>query len=380
MKIGIDITPLTWGNKTGIGWYAYHLIKNIKNVDKKNLYILYGCFIKQYKKILKIKSDFKSENFYVSVKFFPNRIYNYAVQTILPIELFHGKFDIIHTLHPFSPVSMLGKQIITIHDLTPLINPEWFVPLHSEKFRFIISKAVKRTDLIIADSNSTKKDIVKFFNINAEKIEVIYLAADEIYKPIQEKEFIEKTKKKYGIDKKYILFVGTIEPRKNLVRLLSVFKQIKHHIKDYQLVICGQPGWKTKTFFSKLNSFPEEVKKDIILTGYVPREEQLLLYNGCELFIYPSLYEGFGLPVLEAMSCGVPVITSNISSLPEVGGDAVILVNPEDEDEIGNAIIKVLEDKNLRELLIRKGIERSKLFNWRKTAEETLKIYKKVKR
>jgi len=379
MKIGIESTPLLWGKKTGIGWYAYHLLKNIKKIDKENFYTLYCCSVKQYSKKFNLKDEFKSSNFNVSIKFFPNRIYNYTVQIFLPVELFYGRFDIIHTLHPFSPIKIKSKYVATIHDLTPLISNDWFSELHSKKFKFIITKTIKRADKIIADSISTKNDIIKFFNYSEENIEVVYLAADDIYRPIEDKEEIEKIKKKYGISKNYILFVGTIEPRKNLVRLLSVFERFKNKFNDYQLVIVGQTGWMTEKFFEKLKNLPENVKKDIILTGYIPVEDMIFLYNGCALFIYPSLYEGFGLPVLEAMSCGVPVVTSNISSLPEVGSDACIYVDPYNEEEIIYTVEKVLTDESLRKKMKEKGLERAKLFRWEKTAKKTIDVYKDLK-
>jgi len=379
MKIGIDITTLLVENyKVGIPWYAYRLIKNIEKIDKTNLYVLYACSTTKYKKKFDLKKEFKSENFHIQVKFFHRRIFNYAVQIFLPIEFFFGRFDIIHTLHPFSPINLYGKQVVTIHDLTPLINPDWFHQLYDKEFRFIISKAIKRTDVIITVSHSTKRDLINFFNVNPEKIKVIYLAPDETYRRIEDDEAITQVKKKYKITKKYLLFVGTIEPRKNLVRLLNVFKKIKNKLSDYQLVITGKIGWKTKIFFETLENIPERIKNDIIITGYVSQDDLPLLYNGCDIFIYPSLYEGFGFPVVEAMRCGVPVITSNVSSMPEVAGDAAILVNPENEEEIGNAIIRLIEDRELREELKKRGLERSKMFSWKKTAIETLKVYKEL--
>jgi len=380
MKIGIEIAPLIWGKKAGIGWYAYNLLKNLKKIDKENFYILFGSSIGEYrKKIKSLKKEFECENIKINMKFLPGRIHNYLFQIFIPVEFLYGNFDLIHTLHPFSPITLKAKYIATIHDLTPLISNEWFLKEDSRKFKFIIKKTTERADKIIADSNSTKKDIIEFFNYPKENIEVVYLASDEIYKPVENKEEIEETRKKYGISKKYILFVGTIEPRKNLIRLLSVFEKLKNKFKEYQLVIVGQVGWMSEKFFEKLKNLPENVKKDIILTGYIPKKDMVYLYNGCELFIYPSLYEGFGIPVLEAMSCGVPVITSNTSSLPEVGGDACIYVNPSDEEDILYKIEKVLNSEELKKEMREKGLERAKLFSWKKTAENTLKVYKNIK-
>jgi glycosyltransferase involved in cell wall biosynthesis len=180
MKIGIEIAPLIWGKKAGIGWYAYNLLKNLKKIDKENFYILFGSSIRDYrKKIKSLKDEFECENIKINMKFFPGRIHNYLFQIFMPVEFLYGSFDIIHTLHPFSPVKFKAKYIATIHDLTPLISDEWFLERHSQKFRYIIKKTTERADKIIADSNSTKKDIVRFFNYPEENIEVVYLASDD---------------------------------------------------------------------------------------------------------------------------------------------------------------------------------------------------------
>ncbi|MCM8785119.1 MAG: glycosyltransferase family 4 protein [Candidatus Omnitrophica bacterium] len=378
MKIGIDLTPLLRGKKTGVGWYAFNLIKNIRKIDKENIYVLYGSSLLKYFKKNEIKKFFKSENFYICVKPFPCLIYNFILQRFLPIEFLYGKFNIIHNLYPFSTFNLYGKQIVTVHDLIPLIYPYLTEPLSFQEFKFNITKVIKRADKIITVSYSTKKDIIKFFNISPEMIEVIHLAADEIYRPIEDEKVIDYIKKRYGVDDRYILYVGTIEPRKNIPRLIDAFVIVKEKFPEYKLVLCGKIGWKSDFFYRKIREVPEKIKKDIILTGYVPLSDLPYLYNRCEVFVYPSLYEGFGLPVLEAMRCGVPVITSNVSSLPEVVGDAGILINPENKEEIVEAILSVLNSEDLKKTLSRKGLERAKLFSWEKTAKETIGIYKKI--
>ncbi len=380
MKIGIDVSPLLSKSRAGVGWYAYNLIKNIEKIDRENVYILFSSSLSRYKKKYEIKKNFKSENFYVSIRPFPFLVWNYVVAKILPFEFLYGNLDLIHTLHVLTPIplELNIKQVITIHDLTPLINLNWF-PVESIILKIIISKAVVKADRIIAVSNNTKKDLLNYFKINPEKITVIYPGLHhENCIPIYDEEKIKNLKEKYGIDGRYMLFVGTIEPRKNISKLIDALIIVKEKFPELKLVLCGKIGWKAEIFYKKMKDLPEKIKKDIILTGYVPVSDLPYLYNGCEVFVYPSLYEGFGSPVLEAMSCGVPVVTSNISSLPEVVGDAGILVNPENKEEIAEAILSILTDQNLKKTLSKKGIERAKLFSWENTAKKTLELYKKV--
>ncbi|MCM8809184.1 MAG: glycosyltransferase family 4 protein [Candidatus Omnitrophica bacterium] len=380
MKIGIDANPLLDEKKTGIGWYAYNLIKNIEKVDKENIYILFSNSLSRYKKKYEIKKNFKSKNFYVSIRPFPFLVWNYVVAKIFPFEFLYGNLDLIHTLHVLTPIplSFHVKQVITIHDLIPLINLN-LCPTESLILKIIIPKAVKKADMIITVSYNTKKDLLNHFKIDSEKITVIYPGLHhENIRPIEDYEKIEDLKKKYGIYGKYLLFVGAIEPKKNIPKLIDAFIIVKEKFPELKLVLCGKIGWKAEIFYKKMKDLPEKIKKDIILTGYVPVSDLPYLYNGCEVFVFPSLYEGFGSPVVEAMGCGVPVVTSNISSLPEVVGDAGILVNPENKEEIAEAILSILTDQNLKKTLSKKGIERAKLFSWENTAKKTLELYKKV--
>ncbi|MCM8810626.1 MAG: glycosyltransferase family 4 protein, partial [Candidatus Omnitrophica bacterium] len=361
-------------------WYAYNLIKNIEKIDKENIYILFSNSLSRYKKKYEIKKNFKSKNFYVSIRPFPFLVWNYVVAKIFPFEFLYGNLDLIHTLHVLTPIplSFHVKQVITIHDLIPLINLN-LCPTESLILKIIIPKAVKKADMIITVSYNTKKDLLNHFKIDSEKITVIYPGLHhENIRPIEDYEKIEDLKKKYGIYGKYLLFVGAIEPKKNIPKLIDAFIIVKEKFPELKLVLCGKIGWKAEIFYKKMKDLPEKIKKDIILTGYVPVSDLPYLYNGCEVFVYPSLYEGFGSPVVEAMSCGVPVVTSNISSLPEVVGDAGILVNPENKEEIAEAILSILTDQNLKKTLSKKGIERAKLFSWENTAKKTLELYKKV--
>jgi glycosyltransferase involved in cell wall biosynthesis len=227
---------------------------------------------------------------------------------------------------------------------------------------------MKKIDLLISISENTKKDAHFILNIKT-RIEAIPLAADRKIFYRASKESVKKIKKKYNISRRYILSVCTLEPRKNLESLLRAFEKIKDRGK-YQLVLVGMTGWIGSDFFENLSD--RDIMNDIVFTGYVPNRDLAPLYTGSDLFVFPSLYEGFGLPVLEAMQCGCPVITSNCSSLPEVIGDAGIMIDPTDIAALTRSVEKVLSNPAVRNDMKMKGLDRSKLFSWEKAARSML--------
>ena len=242
-------------------------------------------------------------------------------------------------------------------------------------YRALLPRTIKSADKIIAISHHTKNDIIQHFKIPEDKIKVIHLAANKNYKPLQGDK-INKIKQKYDLNCPFILYVGGLAPNKNVKRLIQAFYKLKKQGINHKLILTGVKRWKYKSIFETIEKL--NLQKDVIFTGYVPDEDLPALYNAADLFVYPSLYEGFGLPPLEAMACGTPVITSNTSSLPEVVGDAGIMVNPYDVDELANKMYEVLTNDGLGEELSKKGLERAKLFSWKKCAEEHLKVYEEV--
>lgn len=375
MRIAIDVTP-TIGQKAGIGLYIHNLIKNLARTDKENEYLLYAYFWKSFK--AKKKNLFVPDqpNFRLGVKRIPNRMINALFNYLhLPVNFFLPPTDIVHCTCYLTPVSKKSKSVVTIHDLTPLLFPE----LHAEYTKKVMFRgllhSVRKVNKIIAISESTKKDVMRLFHVPEGKIEVIYEAADEIYHPIEDSGILTQIRSKYKIPNKFILFVGVLEPRKNIARLIQAFSILKKKF-EYKLVIVGGSGWFYDEIFEQVRRL--HLEGEIIFTGYVPREDLQALYNAAELFIYPSLYEGFGLPPLEALACGTPVITSNVSSLPEVVGDAALLVDPYNIEEMTQAMYRVLTDRNLRYSMIDKGLRQAKKFSWKRTAQETLQVYKEV--
>ena len=234
----------------------------------------------------------------------------------------------------------------------------------------MIRNSCKRADQIITISENTKKDTEKFFSINEEKIKVIYLAPDSEYKKIDDKKKLISIREKYGLNKKFIFYSGSISPRKNIIRLVKAYENMYKEI-DIDLVMTGNVGWNNQ---AELGIIEKNVH--IKLLGNISKEDLVILYNLAEVCVYPSLYEGFGLPILEAQACGCPVITSNTSSMPEVAGRGAFLINPYDIKEITEAMKRVIIDSKLREELIKEGFNNVRNFSWSKCAKETLYICK----
>lgn len=379
MKIGIDARSLIRLFKTGIEYYTYHLINHLAMIDQNNEYILWlgGTFRR-----LNVPSDvlkLKKLNVKFRINRCPGKFINF-LQDHYPrfplVEFCIGKVDVFHSTEFLSLPQMTGKKVITIHDLTFIKEPNW-VPEGTFNKMKGIAKFAEGADLIIADSLSTKNDIIEMLKIPEDKIRAIHLGVDKIFRAIDNSDLIHRIMEKYQLRSSYILYVGSLHRRKNLVRLIEAFYQLQQDTKiDCQLVLAGAKFWKSEETFKKVHELGLESR--VIFTGYISEEDLIALMNGASVFTFVSLYEGFGLPPLEAMACGTPVIASNTSSLPEVVGDAGILVDPYNIDEIAQAIHDVLNSEALRAQMRRKGFERAKNFSWEKTARETLEAYEET--
>jgi glycosyltransferase involved in cell wall biosynthesis len=364
MKIGI-ISEALRTNLTGIGNYVYHTIHELQKINK-DIVIIDNTDknIPNTKNVI-IKNPFP---------FFKTYLWMYYLGILFSSNMNHEKIDLIHNPDQI-PFFSKKKNIATVFDLTPIIFPKEHNRKRELITRYILPLYLRNTNKIITISQNTKIDIIKYFKIPEEKIKVIHLAANENYVPIDKYEST-KIAKKYGVNNKFIIYVGTLEPRKNIPNLLKSYNILKNYGINHKLIITGKKGWKYKEIFETIEKL--KLQNDVIFTGYVPDEDLPGLYNAADLFVYPSLYEGFGLPPLEAMQCGTPVITSNTSSLPEVVGDAGIMVDPYDIDGLASKMYEVLTNEDLRNNMSKKGIERAKLFSWKKCAEEHLKVYEEV--
>ncbi|UXM85521.1 glycosyltransferase family 4 protein [Methanococcus aeolicus] len=370
MKIGIISEQLN-RQLTGRGYYIYNMIDIFSKFDKNyDMYLINYQNTKEFSNLkhILIKTPFKkiSKSYQL-----------WYLYLSIGLNNISKKIDIIHCMNaePIYLKPKNAKLITTIYDIIPYIFPETYTFSTSFRFKFILPITLKISDKIIVISHHTKQDIIKHFKIPKDRIKVIHLAANENYKPLNENE-IDKIKQKYNLNYPFVLYVGGLEPKKNIPTLLKALYKLKKQGIKHKLVITGPKRWKYKSIFETIEKL--NLQNEVIFTGYVPDEDLPALYNAADLFVYPSLYEGFGLPPLEAMQCGTPVITSNTSSLPEVVGDAGIMVNPYDVDELANKMYEVLTNDGLRDELSKKGLERAKLFSWKKCAEEHLKVYEEV--
>jgi len=377
MKIGIDISQIVYD--TGVSNYTKSLVSALIAVDKSNQYVLFGGSFRQRGVLRDFTNKFQN-NKSVSTRLtlISPRVADILWNRIhkIPIDVFIGKTDVFHASDWTQPPTRAAK-ITTIHDLVPLKFPESLpkeiIAAHLNRFKWV----KKECDLIIAVSKSTKKDIVELLEIPPDKIKVIYEASHEHIDPNTQvrPEIIKKIFKTYNIKKPFFLSVATLEPRKNLLRVLEAMVKLP---KSVQLVLVGKFGWGTNEIIQKIKKLG--LSDRIVLTGYIPAQELSVLYKNAIALVYVSLYEGFGLSVLTALTAGLPVIISDVSSLPEIGGDAAFYVNPQNVDDIRQKMEKMLNltSKARREIITR-GLVQAKKFSWEKTARQTLEVYREVK-
>ena len=389
MKIGIDARTILnpqKGEAIGVGHYTYQLIRYLLKIDKENEYVLFFDFRVREKDIKK----FSQPN--VKIKFYPFSDYKKylpgAYSEILgTATLAHEHLDVVHTTSPMSriPISYRGKTIVTVHDLAVYKVPDVFPKIKRVKTKATLKLMAEKADKIIAVSNSTKEDIKNIFKYPAEKIEVIHSGFDK--RLFEQSKFSrEKVLEKYSIgkDKKYILFLGTIDPIKNITRLLRAYKIFRESYTKknkkchYKLVLAGKKGWLAKEY--KQIAKDLGIFKEVIFPGYIIGDELVPLFKNADFFVMPSLYEGFGMTILEAFATETPAIVSNVSSIPEVAGKAAYLVNPLDVQSIAKAMIEMANNEKLKNKYRERGKEQLKNFNWEKCAQETLKVYKSFKK
>jgi glycosyltransferase involved in cell wall biosynthesis len=367
MRIGIDIRALG-ERRTGIGRYIVRLLDSLSEIDNVNEYILFYNALKGKPPNLELKA----ENFRTVRTRIPNRFLHGAWSngSFPAIELLTGRLDIFHGPNFQMPPTRNAGSVLTIHDLVFLIYPEMASPESVRDFGPKIRYYAERADIVVADSKATARDIGEYLKIAESKIVTIYPGTTMLVKAGEND--IRAARRKYNIGDAYILFVGTIEPRKNIARLLAAFDE-SGLAEDYELVIAGPIGWRTGSIFSGLESL--KCKRRVKWLKYVEDSDLSALYAGAAFLAYPSLLEGFGLPILEAMSAGCPVLTSNLSSMPEIGGEAALYVDPLDIESIACGMKRLAGDVVLRADLARRGYNKTKEFTWQKTARGMLEIY-----
>lgn len=378
-RIAIDISPLLT-KSTGIGYYTANLVSHLLALQPEIRWSFFSIPGRKAKEV-DIQTSGQAIRQIIDPWFLPARMTSLLLQAplqrLLAVENFIGNSDLFHWTNFLCCSQRAGKKILTVHDISFFLFPEYHPLKRRLLFKALFPRSLEQADHIITDSHNTKNDLVRYFQVPASKITAIHLGADPSFAPVTQ-EGAAPVLSGYGISfGRYLLCVGTLEPRKNLVRLLLAYDQFRaSHPSELQLVLVGADGWLNQELYSTIER--SSWKSDIKILGYVPKTQLPALYSGAVAFIYPSVYEGFGLPPLEAMACGAAVITSNCSSLPEVVGDAALAVDPIKIDDIAGAISKLAGDGALRETLKRRGLARAKVFDWLTTAHETLRVYEKV--
>lgn len=366
MRIGID-ARLVYYHQAGIGQYILRLTQALAQIDPDDQFTIFKS--RKDPTTIVRQSNFKSERLWT-----PN--HHRFERFTMSMELSPFTLDVLHSPDFIPPARMRCPSVITVHDLAFLLYPR-FLTRESARYYGLVDLAARQADHIIAVSESTKRDTVRLLGVPENKITVIHEAAHPIFSPMTNEIELARVREHYRLPNNFILFVSTVEPRKNLPMLLRAFKRLRDNYKSNAvLAVAGNRGW----LFEQVDQVLAELNLEdaVRFLGGVPNEELVYLYNAAKLFVFPSFYEGFGLPPLEAMACGTPVIVSNVSSLPEVVNDAGLLIHPEDVEELTVAMWRVLSDENLRNELRAKGLRRAQTFSWQRAAKETLAVYRKV--
>jgi len=405
MTIGIDIRILAKGTRTGVEDYTINLLSRLLLIDKAihpaTDGVKYRLFYNGLRKLNLNYPWIRSSNIKIKKFRIPNRIFDLFLRFLKfpKIDKILGSVDVFLSPHfLLAPVSKKTKTIIIFYDLSFIRFPEFFSLPKLLWHKFVYpQKQAQKADIIIAISESTKKDLINLYKIDPQKIRVIYPGIDEkFFCPQAGSKRLSEVRNKYRLPEKFILYFGTIEPRKNIPAILKAFEEIKKekdgkilevdwqgfegivknqrektfNFSELKLVIAGTKGWLCDEVFKAVKN--SEFKNDIIFTGFIDEEDKPYLYNLAEVFVYPSFFEGFGLPPLEAMACGIPTIVSNKSSLLEVVGSAAIMIDPQNIDELVFAIKEVLGNQELNNYLRKQGVDRARQFNWDNAAKKVI--------
>jgi glycosyltransferase involved in cell wall biosynthesis len=354
MRIGID-TQSTLGQKTGIGQYTAHLLQALRSVTLEDEYIELnrGADV-----LMRLDRRLRWQQF------------------ALPLKAHRARVDLLHVTGFDAPLWHPCPTLLTVHDLIGILFPQNLPPISRFYWARWLPFSIRFATHLIADSDHTRRDLVRLLGVPELRITVVPLAAGVDCRPIQENDILQALRQKYQLPLRFILFVSTIEPRKGLDTLMDAFARLLSVYGDIKLVIAGKKGWYTDRLYDQIERL--ELKDHITVTGHVPDEDLPALYNAAEVLAFPSRYKGFGLPVLEAMACGTPVVCSSSSSLPEVAGDAALFVPPDDPQALCSALHQLLENEALRRQMREKGLAQAARFSWEETARKTSTVYRNV--
>lgn len=374
MHIGIDYTSAL-NQRAGIGRFTRGLVGGLAEVDRTHQYLLVHARTRRASQSCPLPDNF-------TLRQLPFGEWAMAVawQRLglpVPVELLSGRLDIFHAPDYLLPPLWKAQGVITVHDLSFLLYPECAEPNLVRYLSRAVPKSIDRAALVLADSFSTKKDLIRLLGVPERKVEVVHGGVDARFTRVTDQSVLQRVRRRYPVESPYILSLGTVEPRKNLSRLMEAYAALRTSGKiSHRLLIAGARGWRN----SELARVYERLKLDdcIAFLGFVPDEDLPALYTLADLFVYPSLYEGFGLPPLEAMACATPVVCSNTSSLPEIVGDAAALIDPLDVAGLSSAMESLLGNGAQAGLLAARGRERASSFTWARAARRLVSIYEEV--
>lgn len=381
MKIAFDSQILFERQKTGIGRNSEAIIKHYIQLNADDIVLNYFKMIGESSRETAIVQYLNNKKVKINkCKWFHNVLY-YKINRYLRIPytlFFHEKVDITQFFNYVIPPGVKGKTALYVYDMAYKVYPETIGATTLKMLNENLEESCRRADCIITISAFSKSEIMKYLNVSSDKIAVIPCAVDHnIYNEDLDEIQLAVLKKKFDIKGEYFFYLGTLEPRKNIERLIDAYALLVKRDKDVPyLVLAGKNGWNFENIYKKVKDYGIENK--VIFTGYIETAEAVTLLKGAFTFVFPSIYEGFGMPPLEAMACGVPVITSNVSSLPEVVQDAGYLIDPFSVEDICDAMFRLSKDKEERERLKQKGIKQAKEFTWRESAKLLQEVYTKM--
>lgn len=376
MKIGVDARTLI--NRRGIGNVVFHLLQGLSKIPYECSFIIYV-------------DDFKSREFVPNdprffVKVLQPKIYPIWEQVSLPLNVMQDELDILHCPGNSAPIFLPSrvKLVLSIMDVMFMFpasqlpkSPSWYQRIGREYLKYVVPVVAKRADAITTISSSSRDDILQYIDVSAERVSVIWLAANDACSIISDSSQLSAMRIKFQLNDPFVLALGALDPRKNTAKILESFAIFKkQHVCEIKLAVVGLPAQGIEKFRRLAEALG--IGNDVVFAGFVSEVDLVALYNAAELLVYPSLYEGFGLPVLEAMICGTPVITSPCGSIPEIAAAAALMVDPHDADGIASAMKRAITDKSLYDNLVEKGKLRAELFSWQRAAEQTFEVYQAV--
>jgi glycosyltransferase involved in cell wall biosynthesis len=371
MRIGIDATALPL-QPVGAGIYMINLVRALAAVNERDELVIFTH--PAGRKQMAVQESKRFRWAVVPDKSILRRLF--WEQIGLPRLVGKMRLDLLHSLHYTRPWRLPCRSVVTFHDMTFFLYPQLHTRSKQAFFPLTIRASARSADAIIAVSESTRADSIRLLGIPGEKIIATPLGVDPAFRPIRDLESLDVVRQRYNLPDRFILYVGLVEPRKNLSGLIRAYRSALEGGIAHRLVVVGRFGWSYQQVLDEIEALG--LQERVQFTGYIPQADLPIVYNLASLFVYPTLYEGFGLPALEAMACGTPVVTSNVASLPEIIGEAGVLIPPGDQQALSQALQDVLSDPGLQTHLAIKGPQQASQFTWERTARQTLQVYRQV--